>query len=216
MPRRYRGRDLVWWLAALGLDQTPIERRGPDKALPLITGAYGGHTIDFRELAQQGVVLIGHVKAAQDGNLDIAPDLAESLAHSDAAYTGFLDLVDAYVARNALDMPDDPAARAIGPDPPCFDDPIRRLDLRASAIGAVIWCTGYGVDFGWIDLPVLDLDGNPRHRRGITDLPGLYFLGLPWLSRMHSSFLSGVGQNAADLADHIAARRGRRRRALSA
>lgn len=54
MPRRYRGRDLIWWLASLGLDQTPVEKRGPDKSLPLITGAYGGHTIHFRELAAGG------------------------------------------------------------------------------------------------------------------------------------------------------------------
>jgi len=70
----------------------------------------------------------------------------------------------------------------------------------------VIWATGYGVDFGWIDLPVLNAQGEPVHRRGITDIPGLYFLGLQWLSRMNSSFLSGVGNDAAVLADHIAAR----------
>jgi putative flavoprotein involved in K+ transport len=70
----------------------------------------------------------------------------------------------------------------------------------------VIWATGYNMDFGWIDVPVLDADGEPIHRRGIADVPGLYFLGLPWLSRLNSSFLSGVGDDAAALADHIAAR----------
>jgi putative flavoprotein involved in K+ transport len=70
----------------------------------------------------------------------------------------------------------------------------------------VIWATGYGVDFGWIDVPVLDARGEPVHRRGVTEVPGLYFLGLQWLAKMSSSFLSGVGDDAADLADHIAAR----------
>ena len=96
-------------------------------------------------------------------------------------------------------------ARAALPDPACVTDPLRRLDLRAERIGAVIWATGYGVDFGWIDVPVLDAHGEPVHRNGITEVPGLYFLGLQWLSRMKSSFLSGVGDDAIELADHIAA-----------
>ena len=103
-------------------------------------------------------------------------------------------------------MPQDPDARAVLSDPSCVAEPLRRLDLRAEGIGAVIWATGYRVDFGWIEVPVLDARGEPVHRRGVTEVPGLYFLGLQWLSRMSSSFLSGVGDDAADLADHIAAR----------
>ena len=92
-------------------------------------------------------------------------------------------------------------------DPLCVTEPLQRLDLGAEGIGAVIWATGYGVDFGWVDIPVKDAHGDPLHLNGITDVPGLYFLGLPWLSKMNSSFLSGVGDDAAVLADHIAARR---------
>jgi putative flavoprotein involved in K+ transport len=92
------------------------------------------------------------------------------------------------------------------PDPPCLSEPLRRLDLRAADIGAVIWATGYGFDLGWIDVPVLNTRGEPVHLGGITDVPGLYFLGLQWLSKLNSSLLSGVGDDAAVLADHIAAR----------
>jgi putative flavoprotein involved in K+ transport len=206
LPRRYRGRDLIWWLSTMGIDQTPVEQRGPSRLLPLITGAYGGHTIDFRRFAADGVTLLGRVKAAHDGIIDLAPDLAESLANGDAMYASFLDRVDAHVEHHALAMPQDPAARAVLSDPSCVTEPLRRLDLRAEGIGAVIWATGYGVDFSWIDVPVLDACGEPVHRRGVTEVPGLYFLGLQWLSKMSSSFLSGVGDDAADLADHIAAR----------
>jgi putative flavoprotein involved in K+ transport len=206
MPRRYRGRDLIWWLTVLGLDQTPVERRGPDKSLPLITGAYGGHTIDYREFAARGVVLLGRLVGARDGVIDIAPDLAGSLAHGDAAYSAFLDMVDAHVQRHALAVPEEPAAREVPTDPPCLVEPLRRLDLCAAGIGAVIWATGYGVDFDWIDIPVLDPRGEPLHSRGITGVSGLYFLGLQWLSKMNSSFLAGVGDDAERLADHIAAR----------
>jgi putative flavoprotein involved in K+ transport len=207
MPRRYRGRDLIWWLSFLGLDRTPTEKRGPDRSLPLITGAYGGHTIDFRAFARQGMTLLGRVVAGENGILDIAPDLAKNLASGDASYASFLDMVDAHIARQDLDIPAEPGARTVYPDPPYVAEPLRRLDLRAEGVGSVIWATGYSCDFSWIDLPVIDGAGEPVHRGGITDVPGLYFLGLQWLSKMNSSFLSGIGEDAARLADHIVARR---------
>ena len=207
MPRRYRGRDLIWWISALGLDQTPVEKRGPDKALPLITGAYGGHTIDFRSFAAQGITLLGRLIAAENGIVEIAPDLAASIAAGDRAYLGFLDLVDDHVARHRLDVPQEPAARVMRPDPGDLLQPLRRLDLRAAGIGSVVWSTGYGCDFSWIDLPVLNAGGEPVHRHGVTEIAGLYFIGLQWLSRMNSSFLSGVAEDAERLAGHIAGRR---------
>jgi putative flavoprotein involved in K+ transport len=207
LPRRYRGRDLIWWLRELGVDRIPVELRGPSRLLPVISGAHGGHTIDFRRFAADGVSLLGRITSARDGVLDVAPDLAESLAGGDAAYAGFLERADAHVERHGLPMPPDSAALARLPDPACVTAPCRRLDVKAEGIAAVIWATGYGLDFGWIELPVLNPQGEPIHRHGISDVPGLYFLGLQWLSRMSSSFLSGVGDDASVLADHIAARK---------
>jgi putative flavoprotein involved in K+ transport len=206
LPRRYRGRDLIWWLSAMGIDQTPVEARGPARLLPVISGAYGGHTIDFRQFAADGMTLAGRVEAARNGVMEIAPDLADSLASGDAIYASFLDRADAHAEQHGLNMPQDPATRAVRSNPPCITEPLRRLDLRAGGIGAVVWATGYGVDFGWIDVPVLDARGEPVYVGGVTKVPGLYFLGLQWLSKMRSSFLSGVGDDAADLADHIATR----------
>src|SRR5262249_36608343 len=129
MPRRYRGRDLIWWLSALGLDQTPVEKRRPDRSLPLITGAYGGHTIDFRHLAAEGVRLVGHVRTAHSGSLDLAPDLGVSLAHGDAAYIGFLDMADAQIERLGLNIPSEDSARTKLPDPRDLIEPLQRLNL---------------------------------------------------------------------------------------
>jgi putative flavoprotein involved in K+ transport len=206
MPRRYRGRDLTWWFGALRLfDMTPEQRT--IRVNPSITGAYGGHTIDFRRFAADGIVLTGRILSARDGVLEIAPGLAEHLANGDLYYKTLLDMMDAHVAQHGLDLPGDPAARTVLADPPCVTAPLQRLDLGKEGVHAVIWATGYGVDFSWIDLPVLDSSGEPIHRNGVAEVPGLYFLGLPWLSRMSSAFLSGVGDDAAVLADHIAARR---------
>ncbi|CAN7445427.1 NAD(P)-binding domain-containing protein [Bradyrhizobium sp. LjRoot220] len=207
MPRRYRGQDLTWWFGALGLFDMTAEQRGPIRVNPSITGAYGGYTIDFRRFANDGITLLGRVLAARDGVLEIAPGLAESVANGDTYYATFLDMLDAHVERHGLDLPDDPAARMVLADPPCLTEPIRRLDLGKEQVHAVVWATGYGVDFGWIDLPVRDGSGEPRHRSGVTEVPGLYFLGLPYLSKLYSAFLSGVDDDAAVLADHIAARR---------
>ncbi|MEO6783203.1 MAG: NAD(P)-binding domain-containing protein [Bradyrhizobium sp.] len=206
LPRRYRGRDLMWWFGALGLLQMPAQKRGPIRKHPAITGAYGGHTIDFRRFAADGVTLLGRAEAMHDGVMRFAPDVADSLANGDAIYATFLDMADDHVKRHSLEMPDDPAARETLPDPPCLVEPLRRLDFRDAGIGAVIWATGYSFDFSWIDLPVLNARGEAVHRRGVTDVAGLYFLGLPWLSNMNSSFLSGVGDDAARVADHIVKR----------
>jgi putative flavoprotein involved in K+ transport len=207
LPRRYRGRDLIWWLAEMRLDQVTPEERGPARLGPVISGAYGGRTIDFRNFAADGMILVGRIEAAHDGVLDIAPDLAESMTNGDLVYTTFLDTVDAYVNRRRMELPEDPDARATFANQPCVTTPLTRLDLAAEGISAVIWATGYGVDFGWIDLPVTDAKGEAVHRNGISAVPGLYFLGLQWLSKMNSSFLSGVGDDATVLADHILARR---------
>ena len=207
MPRKYRGKDLTWWLTELGLDQTPVAKRGPDKTLPLITGAYGGHTIDFRELAGQGITLLGRVMAESGDMLALASDLSASLAAGDRAYFSFLDMADEHALQCGMRVPVDPSARIIAKDPACVTAPVTRFDLRKEGIGSVIWATGYSVDFGWIDAPVFDEAGEAKHRGGITDVPGLYFIGLPWLSKMNSSFLSGVGDDASVLADDIARNR---------
>jgi putative flavoprotein involved in K+ transport len=174
--------------------------------LPLITGAYGGHTIDFRKFVAQGIILVGRLRSASEGILYFAADLEESLKYGDAAYSAFLQKVDAYIEQKRIGLPAEPEARAHLPDPPCVVEPMRQLDSRAVALSSVIWATGYTFDFSWIDLPVLSARGEPMHERGVATVPGIYFLGLPWLSKMNSSFLAGVGDDASRLADHISAR----------
>jgi putative flavoprotein involved in K+ transport len=132
--------------------------------------------------------------------------LERDLAAGDANYLALLDAADGYVAREGLDLPEEPAARVMEPEPACVSDPILRLDLREADIASIIWATGFGFDFGWLQAGGLDAGGAPVHRRGVSEVPGLYFLGLPFLSRRASSFIFGVEQDAARLAAHIAGR----------
>ena len=83
---------------------------------------------------------------------------------------------------------------------------ILELDLKASGISTVIWATGYSFDFSLVKLPVFDADGYPTQLRGVTTYEGLYFLGMPWLHKRKSGILFGVGDDAAYLAERIAAR----------
>jgi putative flavoprotein involved in K+ transport len=205
-PRRYRGKDFCFWLGVLGLWDAETRDPAKEHVTIAVSGAYGGQTIDFRRLATRGITLLGRAEAFADGVLRIAPDLARDLAAGDANYLELLDAADAYAARVGLDLPEEPAARVVEPEPSCVTTPIRQLDLRAEGIGTIIWATGFGFDFSWLKAGALDRRGAPVHRLGITEVPGLYVLGLPFLSRRASSFIFGVERDAARLAEHIAGR----------
>ncbi|HKQ62013.1 MAG TPA: NAD(P)-binding domain-containing protein [Candidatus Polarisedimenticolaceae bacterium] len=214
-PRRYRGRDMFWWMERIGaLDQTLDER--PDareRPNPLVTGVGGGHDIDLRDYAAAGVTLLGHLVDVTGPRLRLADDVAALLAAGDESVGVFTRAVDAYIARSGLGAPAE-APPAIGSPPAAAPAPIRELDLATSGIMSVVWATGFRRDFGWIEAPVLDDRGEPIHRRGVTGCEGLYFLGLPWLHKLKSSVLCGVGDDAAHLADHIAAGAARPRQGL--
>jgi len=206
-PRRYRSRDFVWWLGALGLWNVKTPDPTVEHVTIAVSGAHGGHTVDFRNLAAAGITLVGRTEAYQDGIMRFAPDLARNIAAGDADYLSVLDSADAYIAREGLDFPEEPEARLISADPPCVTDPLLELDLAKAGISSIIWATGYALDFGWLKFDAFDERGRPAHQNGVSKVPGLYFLGLAWLSRRASPFIWGVWHDAKYLAEHIATRR---------
>jgi putative flavoprotein involved in K+ transport len=208
-PRRYRGRDNVWWLGVLNKwDLTaPPDTKHVTFA---VSGANGGRTVDYRRLAARGMTLLGRATSFSDGVMTFAPGLAENLAAGDANYLSVLDEADAYVRRNGLDFPEEPEARAVPADPDCVAHPIPSLDLGAAGITSIVWATGYARDFGWLAVDAFGPRGEPSHQRGVSTEPGVYFLGLPWLSRRGSSFIWGVWHDAKFVADHIEIQRGYR------
>lgn len=205
-PRRYRGRDYCWWLGVLGKWDAKAPAPGTEHVTIAVSGAYGGHTMDFRRLAAQGVTLLGRAGAYHDGVLEIAPDLAANIARGDANYLSVLTEADAYATAHGLDLPPEPDAHRLGPLPSCVTDPMLSLDLAQAGIGTIIWATGFALDFGWVGIDVFDAQGRPRHTDGVSEVPGLYFLGLPWLTSRGSSFIWGSWRDAGSLAAHIAAR----------
>jgi putative flavoprotein involved in K+ transport len=206
-PRAYRDRDYCWWLGVLGKWDAAASEPGAEHVTISVSGAHGGLTVDFRRLAARGMTLVGMTKKFEDGVLSFAPDLADNIAHGDANYVSMLDEADAYVARNGLDLPEEPDARNIEPDPDCVTNPILELNLAEAGITSIIWATGFAVDYSWLNVDAFDEEGKPKHQRGISAEPGVYFLGLPWQSRRGSSFIWGVWHDAKYLADHISTQR---------
>jgi putative flavoprotein involved in K+ transport len=207
VPRRYRGRDISEWFTRIGLFDTRVEELKLPEARfaphPQISGKNGGESLNLHQFARDGVVLLGHVRDARDGQIILAPDLKETLAKVDQFESDMLKLVDEYIIRTALGAQPEAV-------PELRDgyerERITELDLNAAGISTVIWATGYTFDFSLVKSPVVDSDGYPIQKRGVTRFEGLYFLGMPWLHSRRSGILFGVGDDAAYLAAHIAAR----------
>ena len=206
-PRSYRNRDFCWWLGVLGQWDAQAMQPGHEHVTIAVSGAHGGYTIDFRELAHQGITLVGMTESFDQGVVRFQDDLANNIARGDENYLALLDAADRYIERNGLDLPEEPEARRRVPDPACLAQPIRELDLHHAGITSLIWATGFAVDYGWLQVDAFDENGKPRHQRGVSPELGVYFVGLPWLSRRGSSFIWGVWHDAKFIADHIAGQR---------
>jgi putative flavoprotein involved in K+ transport len=207
LPRRYRGRDAFSWLDRMGYFERTVDKLETPQAKfegnPHISGKDGGHSLNLHQFARDGVRLLGRLAGATDGKIALAPDLHQNLAEADKLEAEFTKGVDEFIANNGLDAPRDqlPALRD-GYEA----EVVTALDLRAADIHTVIWAGGYTFDFSWVRLDTLDEDGYPTQARGVTAHPGLYFLGLHWLHTIKSGLFMGVGDDAAHVAAHIAAR----------
>ncbi|NYE95138.1 putative flavoprotein involved in K+ transport [Psychromicrobium silvestre] len=207
-PRSYRGRDLAWWLGVLGKWEADTPDRGAEHVTIAISGARGGHTVDLRTLAHDGVVLLGRTESFDRGVARFAPGIADNIALGDAGYFSLLDQADAYIEQNGLDFPEEPDAWLRVPTPQCVSHPLLDLDLNEAGISTVVWATGFAVDYSWLKVDTFEENGRPRHKRGVAAERGVYFLGLPWLSHRGSSFIWGVWNDAKYVADRIATQKG--------
>lgn len=208
LPRRYRGRDILWWLDRIGsLDRTidqvpdPVGARA-EPSLQLAGRGYGrGLDLDVLRLA--GVRLVGRLRALDGTTAGFADDLRDTVDAAQRRLNRLLAEIDAFAAAM-------PGTAAGPPDPPpviTVPAGLSRMDLRRAGISAVVWATGYRPWYPWLKVPVLDAGGRIRHRRGVTVVPGLYAIGLRFQYRRDSTFVDGARHDAAYLADKITADR---------
>lgn len=207
-PRRYRGKDVVDWLDQMGyydlsIEEHPQKEKARTNTNHYLTGRDGGREIDLRQFSLEGMQLYGRLQSIHPGQLKFNPNLKQNLDHADAVAESIKQSIDKFIAKHQIEAPSEPAYQPVWQ--PSVE--ILSLDYAAANITSVIWSTGYQADFGWIETPVFNGNGYPGHVRGVTDVRGLYFLGLPWLYTWGSGRFSGIARDAYYLADYIAARR---------
>ena len=204
LPRRYRGRDIVQWLHTTGFFEVLVDEHPAGRAIRFkpnahLSGRDGGRTIDLRRLALDGVRLHGRLMDAEGYQVRFADDLVENLDAIDKACRERLARIDEYIAKSGVDAPEsnlEPVDWRPAPEP-------ETLDLRQAGISSVIYGTGFRFDSEWIDLPVFDERGYPRYERGVTEVRGLYFVGLHWLRTWGSGLFYQVGRDAEYVVNHL-------------
>lgn len=208
-PRRYRGKDVYEWLHLSGFLNRPADQLPSPQAKfganPHLSGRDGGQSLNLHQFARDGVMLLGRLQDGRDHTIWLAPDLKENLAKADGFEAQVVKLVDDYIARTGMDA--SPEALPVLRDGYEVAE-IGELGLESAGITTIIWATGYTFDFTLVKLPIGDSDGYPIQQQGITDYPGLYFAGLPWLLGQKSGLFLGVGEQASIITSTILARQG--------
>lgn len=203
-PRRYRGKDVVDWLEQMGyynipIDKHPQKEKVRHKTNHYLTGREGGREIDLRQFALEGMRLYGRLTNIQGTELEFDGNLKPNLDKADAVAESIRQTIDKYIEKQQIDAPTEPPYQPVWAP----QEEWLSLDYVGANITTVIWSIGYHTDFSWIDIPVFDGKGYPGHDRGVTDMEGLYFLGLPWLYTWGSGRFSGIARDAQYLADRI-------------
>jgi putative flavoprotein involved in K+ transport len=204
MPRRWRGKDIMYWLQKIGLfDRSVNDLPSPELKFgpnPQITGANGGYTINLHQFARDGVKLLGRLLDIHDNKIILASDLKENLKKIDQFEAELIQMIDSYIDENGLKIPTDSLQNLKDG----YDvEPITELSFNEAGITNIIWATGYSFDYSIVKLPVFDETGYPKQSGGVTEYPGLYFVGLLWLTKTKSSLLIGVGEDAEFISSKI-------------
>lgn len=215
--RVHRGRDVVAWLQDMGqydvaLSEHPLGEAAREKTNHYVTGRDGGHDLDLRLFAREGMRLYGRATGSDGTTVTFAPTLRASLDAADEVYRGINASIDKWIAEHNIDAPEQ------APYVPVWEpgsEPLS-LDLAAEGITSVVWAIGYRADWSWLHVPVLDAAGHPRHLRGVSEVPGLCFLGLPWLHTWGSGRFASVGRDAEHLLGQLAGQVGVRELRLPA
>jgi putative flavoprotein involved in K+ transport len=209
LPRRYRGRDFMDWWLEMGLWDVETDDVDDPSVLattnPLVSGLGPvGHSVSYQQLARDGVQLMGRLADVIEGELITDDRVVEYIRNADAKSEELRDKIDAFVEERGLMAPQpdpDPADTSLGEDE--HVDYLTKLDLEEAEVSTIIWCTGFTAEFSWIDLPVTEANGRPVHHNGEAQVPGIYFVGFPWLSKRKSGVVLGIDEDAHHISDLI-------------
>jgi putative flavoprotein involved in K+ transport len=209
VPRRYRGKDIVYWFKETGfLDIETQNVTDPQIFAMRQPQASGvgplGHSVSLQWIAKSGAVILGRIDRAIGDLVYLQSNAAAHVKFADGFSKQFKNMIDDYINKNGISAPPPEKDEADEPDlsASCASD-ITELNLRENGIGSIVWTTGFGADFSWIKLPVIDDKGNTIHTNGISEVDGLYFLGFPWLRKRKSGIICGISEDAEFITDKI-------------
>jgi putative flavoprotein involved in K+ transport len=207
LPRTYRGRDIFWWMDRAGIlgerhDEVDDITRARHVPSPQLIGSPDHTTLDLNVLRARGVRIVGRLGRIVDGVAQLSGSLANVCALADLKMNRLLTQLDEWATASGLDADVEPPRRFA---PTRVDrSPLLHLDLSGGEIRTILWATGYRPDYSWLDIPVLDRSGQIRHEGGVvTDAPGMYLLGTPFLRRRSSTFIHGAEPDTEELGDHL-------------
>jgi putative flavoprotein involved in K+ transport len=209
IPRRYRDKDIVDWFIITGFYDMRIEDITDLEILklkqPQVSGVgLRGRTLSLQGLAKKGAVIFGKMENTITGIVFLLPNAASNVLFGDESSKKIKNMIDSYISKSqhpfslpeldTADLPDDYAT--------CVSN-ITELNLRENNVTSIIWATGFSGDFSYLKLPVFNDDGTLKHRNGVSEIKGLYFIGLPWLRKRKSGIIFGIKEDAEYLTQKI-------------
>ncbi|MFY0610249.1 MAG: NAD(P)-binding domain-containing protein [Hyphomicrobiaceae bacterium] len=208
VPRRFRGRDIKWWMEVTGLldiglkDVDDIARARKLPSLQL-AGSPDNAMLDLNALAARDVEVVGRLAGLHNGRVQFSGSLANTCSLADLKMNRLLVGIDQWVEEKGSSNHYAPSHRFA----PTNISTTPRLDMNLTdgSVKTVIWATGFRPDYSWLHVPVLDRKGRIRHDGGVVAAPGMYVLGLPFLRKRKSTLIDGVGADAEHLANHLSA-----------
>ena len=215
-PRMYRGRDSTDWMHDLGhyditIDKHPNPEHAVSKTNHYMSGRGGGHEIDLRKFARDGVSLYGSVSGMEGGRIQFLPDLEKNLDDADTSYLGIRTMIDDYIEKKSIDAPVEPEFVKVWRP----EQEITEIDCKEMGITSILWAIGFRPNYGWIDVDVFDDLGRPVYNRGVCKAEGFYFIGLGWLNTWGSGRFLGIDEDSRHLANVISGRQKTTMRAVS-
>lgn len=207
VPRTYRGRDIKWWMDVagyldVGLDDVDDLTRARNVPSLQLIGCPNRQTISLNSLQAIGVEIVGRLMGLDGSKALFSGALANVCALADLKMNRLLAGIDDWIGEKGGEHAVGGPYRLRPTTVP--DMPILQSNLAQEDIKTIVWATGYRPDYSWLNLPVVTPRGHLRHDGGVvTEAPGLYAMGLPFMRRRKSSLLDGVGDDARDLSSHL-------------
>ena len=206
LPRTYRGKDIQWWLDALGIlderyDEIDDIVRGRNIPSPQLVGTPERSTLDLNSLTALGVRIRGRLVGFNDEKAQFSGSLRNVCKLADLKMTRLLNSIDEWIVDNGLEAEVGPTQRYA--DTKVEESPPLLTNLAKDEIKTILWATGYYPNYSWLDIPLIDRKGKIRHDGGIVDCPGMYLMGMTLLRRRKSSFIHGASDDAHDLSAHL-------------